>query len=76
MKEIFQDNDISTQLTAVNTLKNSLVDPKDKQQQRRQSNVVHEICCNPNFVCQDVYIGETSQTLQHRLKQHCQSSYK
>ena len=36
---------------------------------------MYEICCNPNFACKDAYIGKTSQTLQHRLKQHCQSSY-
>ena len=34
MKQIFQDYDISMQFTAVNTLKNSLVHPKDKQQQK------------------------------------------
>ena len=61
MKRIFQDNDISTQLTAVNTLKNFLVHPKDKQQKSRQSEVVYEICCNPNIACQDAYIVETSQ---------------
>ena len=36
---------------------------------------MYDICCNPNFSCQDAYIGETSQPLQHRLKQHCHSSY-
>ena len=25
--------------------------------------------------CQEAYIGETSQPLQHRLNQHCRSSY-
>ena len=36
---------------------------------------MYDICCNPNFACQYAYIGETSQQLQHRLKQHCRSSY-
>ena len=36
---------------------------------------MYEICCNPNFACQDAYIGETSQPLQHRPRQHCRSSY-
>ena len=58
MKRISQDYDISTQFTAVNTLKNS----KYKQRQSRQSDAVYEICCNPNFACQDAYIGGTSQT--------------
>ena len=71
IKRISRDYDISTQFTAVNIL----VHPKDKQQQRRQSDVVYEICRNPNFACQDAYIGETSKPLQHRLKQHCRSSY-
>ena len=70
MKQIFLDYYVSTQFTSVNTLKNSLVHPKDKQQKSRQSDV-YNICCNPNFACQDAYIGETSQPLQHRLKQHC-----
>ena len=74
MKRIFQDYDISTQFTPVNTLKNALVNHKDKQQLSRRSNVVHEICCNQNFACQEAYIGETSKRLQHRHKQHCLSS--
>ena len=68
MKRIFQDYDISTQFTAVNTSKNSLVHPRDRQQQNRQSDVVYEMCCNPYCACQDAYIGETSQPLQHRLR--------
>ena len=36
---------------------------------------MYEICCSPNFACLDAYIGETSQPLQHRPKQHCRSSY-
>ena len=75
MKRFFQHYDISTQFTPVNTLKNSLVHPKDKQQQSRQSDVGYEICCNLNFACQDAYIGETSQPLQHRLRRHCRSNY-
>ena len=70
-----QDYDISSQLTPVNTSKDSHVHSKDKQQQSRQSNVVYEICFNPIFACQQAYIGETSQQLQHHPKQHCQSSY-
>ena len=46
-----------------------------RQKKPRQSNDVYEICCNPNFACQDAYIGMTSQSLQHRPKQHCRSSY-
>ena len=75
MKLICKDYDTSPQFTAVKMLKNSLVHPKDKQQQSRQGNFVYEICSNPNFAYQDVYIGETSPPLQHRLKQHCRSSY-
>ena len=41
----------------------------------RQSDVVYEICCNLDFFCQDAYIGETSQPLQHLHKQHCRPSY-
>ena len=75
MMPIFQDYDISTQLTPVSTLTNSLVHPKDNQRKRRQSDIVYEFCCKQNFVCQDAYIDEASQPLQHRLKQRCRYSY-
>ena len=75
MKRIFRDYDISMQFAAVSTLRNALVHPKGRQQQSRQSDVVYEICSNQNFACQYTYIGETSQPLQHRLRQHCLSIY-
>ena len=75
MKRIFLDYDISTQFTPANTSKNSIAYPKDKKKQSHQSDVVYEICCNQNFDCQDAYIDETFQPLQHRPKQHCRSSY-
>ena len=75
MKGIFQDYYMSTQIAAVNTLMNSLVHPKDKQQQSRQSDDVYEICYRSNCACQDAYIGETSQPLQYPLNQHSRSSY-
>ena len=72
---IFQDYDISTQLTPVSTLRKSLVHPKDNQRKRCQSDVLYEFCCKQNFVCQDAYICEASQPLQHRLKEWCRYSY-
>ena len=75
MMRIFQDNDISTQLTPVNTLRNSLVQRKDNQRKRCQSDVLYEFRCNQNFVCQDAYIDEATQPLQHRLRQRCRHSY-
>ena len=39
-KKKFKDTDISTRIAPVNTLRNTLVHPKDKQQQSRQSDVV------------------------------------
>ena len=44
MKRILQEYDITTQNTAVNILRNSLVHPKYKQQQSRETNAVYEIC--------------------------------
>ena len=73
MKESFQDY-TCTQFTPLSTLKNALVYPRDKQQQKRQSNVVYEICCNANIACQEARIGETSQLSQSRLRQHCRHS--
>ena len=66
MNIIFQDY-ISSQITAVNTLINSLVHHKDKQQQSRQSDVVYEICCNPNNRqhCLSSYNGNDSAVYKH-----------
>ena len=75
MMRIFQYFYISTQLTPVSTLRNSLVHPKDTQRKRCQSDVLYEFCCNQNFVCKDAYIDESSQPLQHRLRQRCRHSY-
>ena len=36
---------------------------------------MYEIICSPYIVFQEAYIGETSQPLQHSLRQHCRSSY-
>ena len=36
---------------------------------------MYEICLKLNFACQEACIGETSQPLLHRHKQHCRSSY-
>ena len=34
-----------------------------------------EICCDRNLACQEAYIVQTSQPLQHHLRQPCRSSY-
>ena len=44
MMRIFQYFYISTQLTPVSTLRNSLVHPKDTQRKRCQSDVLYEFC--------------------------------
>ena len=41
---------ISTQFTPVSTLGNSLVHPRGKQQQSRQSNVGYEICATQTLL--------------------------
>ena len=73
MKRILKDYDISTQFTPVNALKNAPIHPSDKQKKRRQSDVVYEICCNPNIACHEAYIDVIFLPLQHSLKQHCPS---
>ena len=75
MKQIFQDYDISAQFTPVNTLKISLVHPKDKPKKAVKVMLSMKFASTLSLSFQDTYIGVTSQPLQHRPKQHCRSSY-
>ena len=74
LKRIFREYNITTHFKPVNTIRQALVHPKDKQPKGRQSGLVYGIQCAENFDCSDTYIGETSQPLRKRLQQHQRSS--
>ncbi|XP_072039422.1 uncharacterized protein [Amphiura filiformis] len=74
LKRIFREYNITTHFKPVNTIRQALVHPKDKQPKCRQSGLVYGIQCAESFNCTDTYIGETSQPLKKRLQQHQRSS--
>jgi hypothetical protein len=62
LRRIYKNHNIMTHFKPTNTLRQSLVHPKDKKQpHRRVSGVVYGVSCEPP--CQDTYIGETIQPL-------------
>ena len=52
-----------------NTLKNLLMFPKDKDEMRKQSNIIYWYRCG-RPECDDEYIGESSRTFEERFKEH------
>ncbi|KAI8519535.1 hypothetical protein Bbelb_027920, partial [Branchiostoma belcheri] len=54
-------------------IEGNLVHPKDHVQKGIKSEVIYRLkCVEPN--CNDTYIGETSQPLKERYKQHCRAT--
>ena len=73
LKRIYKDHGVSTHFKPTNTLRQSLVHPKDKQPKGRLSGVVYGVQCSDQD-CTDKYIGETAQPLENRMSQHRRSS--
>ena len=57
---------MNTAMKPHNTIKRSLVTPKDKVERQKMCERVYSIVCN----CNDRYIGETKRTLGARIKEH------
>ena len=74
LKRIYRDHGITTHFKPTNTLRQSLVHPKDKQPKGRISGVVYGVQCAEDQECQEHYIGETGQPLQSRMSQHRRAS--
>ena len=69
----FGEHNIRVAHKPVNTLRQMLVHPKDKQEKDRVSGVVYHINCEGEG-CQEQYIGETEQPLKKRMYQHKHTS--
>ena len=69
VRRVLGDFGITTHFKPHNTLRQSLVHPKDKIPKDRKPDVVYGIKCTEN-TCDQFYIGETSQPLGKRMKQH------
>ena len=52
-----------------NTLKNLLMFPKDKEEMKKQSNIIYWYKCS-RTECNDEYIGESSRNFEDRYKEH------
>ena len=52
-----------------NTLKNLLMFPKDKDEMRKQSNIIYWYRCG-RTECNEEYIGQSSRTFEERFKEH------
>ncbi|XP_072028437.1 uncharacterized protein [Amphiura filiformis] len=74
LKRIYRDHGITTHFKPTNTIRQSLVHPKDKQPKGRISGVVYGVRCSEEQACQDSYIGETAQPLHNRMLQHRRAS--
>ncbi|XP_072047005.1 uncharacterized protein [Amphiura filiformis] len=73
LRRIFSQHHIPVTFKPTNTLRQKLVHPKDKPPKDKQSNIVYAIECKVNN-CQDLFIGETKQTLAKRMYQHRRAS--
>jgi len=74
LRRIYRDHGISTHFKPTNTIRQSLVHPKDKQPKGRLSGVVYGVRCAEDQDCQEHYIGETGQPLKNRMSQHRRAS--
>ncbi|KAI8484112.1 hypothetical protein Bbelb_382300 [Branchiostoma belcheri] len=73
LRRILQGFNIGTNFKPYSTLRQNLVHPKDRVQKGIKSEVIYRLKCEePN--CNDTYIGETSQPLKERYKQHCRAT--
>ena len=52
-----------------NTLKNLLMFPKDKDEMKKESNIIYWYKCG-RTKCDDEYIGESARTFEERFKEH------
>ena len=52
-----------------NTLKNLLIFPKDKDEMKKQSDIIYWYRCG-RTECNDEYIGESARTFEERFKEH------
>ena len=64
---LFTKHRIATVVKPQTTLRQVLVQPKDKVHKQRKAGVVYKIPCNQ---CEKVYIGETGRQLGTRIIEH------
>ena len=71
LANIFKQHGVGTYHKPFNTLRSMLVHPKDKTPDLKKCGVIYHIHC-PR--CPKDYVGETSRTLETRMKEHRRST--
>ena len=67
IKRILPSADVRVVFQSHSSLRQELVHPKDPVPTLQKANVVYRIPCTS---CSSVYVGQTSRTLEARLKEH------
>ena len=67
LERIFRKHNIATAVKPHQTLRQTLVHPKDKKTLNEQSGIVYKIPCKD---CDQVYIGETGRPFSVRKREH------
>lgn len=67
LHRIFRQHGLSVYHKPYNTIRELLVNPKDKLDKLKKCGAIYEITCGG---CEDIYIGETARPLKVRLKEH------
>ncbi|KAI8517692.1 hypothetical protein Bbelb_037090 [Branchiostoma belcheri] len=73
IRRILHNYNIATNFKPCRTLRQMLFHPKDKLKNCVKSDVIYRLKCK-DHQCKETYIGETSQPLKERYKQHCRAS--
>ena len=73
LQRIFKDHGVSVYHKPFNTLRSSLVKPKDKQNKEDKCGVIYNVACG---TCSDFYIGETARALGKRFEEHTSTDKK
>ena len=67
LQRVFWSHGIPSYHKSFDTLRSSLVNPKDKSKKEKQCGVVHSVKCSD---CDQKYIGETARMLGTRFQEH------
>ena len=68
-KRLCKRRNIQVHFKGTNTLRTSLVNPKDKDHKTKQTGVIYHYQC-PHIHCSSSYIGESGRSLGERVKEH------
>ena len=68
-KRICKGKNIQVHFKGTNTLRTTLVNPKDKDHKTKQTGVIYHYQC-PHIECSSSYIGESGRSLGDRVKEH------